>query len=102
MAERTFEIFVERKTHREDWTGEKSVKERFTIKEGKLNDFCAGRYTMDDEFDGLVKKGKKTEKEVEGMKQLANEIQYAIVTRRLRPGEDRAFYSSLLTHACQS
>jgi SPX domain protein involved in polyphosphate accumulation len=41
---------------------------------------------MDDEFDELVKKGKKTEKEVEGMKQLASEIQYAVVTRRLRPG----------------
>jgi hypothetical protein len=42
---------------------------------------------MDDEFDALVAKGKKTEKEVEGMKQLANEIQYAVVTRKLRPGE---------------
>ncbi|EKC97695.1 vacuole fusion, non-autophagic-related protein [Trichosporon asahii var. asahii CBS 8904] len=85
-------VFVERKTHREDWTGEKSVKERFTIKEDKLNDFCAGRYTMDEEFDALVKKGKKTEKEVEGMKQLADEIQYAIVTRNLRPVM-RSFYN---------
>ncbi|RSH91073.1 vacuolar transporter chaperone [Saitozyma podzolica] len=85
-------IFVERKTHREDWTGEKSVKERFTIKEHKMNEFCAGRYTMDDEFDELVKKGKKTEKEAEGMKQLANEIQYAIVTRKLRPVM-RSFYN---------
>lgn len=80
------QVFVERKTHREDWTGEKSVKERFTIKEDKMNDFLTGRYTMDDEFDALVAKGKKSEKEVEGMKQLANEIQYAIVTRKLRPG----------------
>jgi hypothetical protein len=85
-------VFVERKTHREDWTGEKSVKERFTIKEDKLNDFCSGRYTMDEEFDALVKKGKKTEKEVEGMKQLADEIQYAIVTRKLQPVM-RSFYN---------
>lgn len=85
-------VFVERKTHREDWTGEKSVKERFTIKEDKLNDFCAGRYTMDEEFDALLKKGKKTEKEVEGMKQLADEIQYAIVTRKLVPVM-RSFYN---------
>lgn len=41
---------------------------------------------MDEEFDGLVAKGKKTAKEVEGMKQLAAEIQYAIITRKLRPG----------------
>lgn len=85
-------VFVERKTHREDWTGEKSVKERFTIKEDKLNDFCAGRYTMDEEFDALVAKGKKTEKEVENMKQLADEIQYAIVTRKLGPVM-RSFYN---------
>ncbi|WWC62681.1 uncharacterized protein I303_105278 [Kwoniella dejecticola CBS 10117] len=85
-------IFVERKTHREDWTGEKSVKERFVIKEDKMNAYLAGHYTMDDEFDALVKKGKKTEKEVEGMKQLANEIQYAIITRKLRPVM-RTFYN---------
>lgn len=78
---------MERKTHREDWTGEKSVKERFIIKEDKMNDFLSGKYTMDEEFDALLKKGKKTEKEVEGMKQLANEIQYAILTRKLRPGK---------------
>lgn len=63
------------------------MKERFTIKEDKLNDFLTGRYTMDDEFDALVAKGKKSEKEVEGMKQLANEIQYAVVTRKLMPGK---------------
>jgi hypothetical protein len=57
-----------------------------------MNDFLAGRYTMDDEFDALVAKGKKTEKEVEGMKQLANEIQYAIITRKLRPVM-RTFYN---------
>ena len=37
--------------------------------------------------DALIEKGKKTAKEVEGMKQLASEIQYAIVTRKLRPGK---------------
>jgi SPX domain protein involved in polyphosphate accumulation len=83
------QIFVERKTHREDWTGEKSVKARFAIAEHKANDFIAGRLTMDDEFDELVKRGKKTVKEVDSMKQLANEVQYAILTRGLKPGESR-------------
>lgn len=41
---------------------------------------------MDEEFDELVRKGKKKESEVENMKQLANEVQYAIWTRKLRPG----------------
>lgn len=86
-------IFVERKTHREDWTGEKSVKARFGIAEHKVNDFIAGRLTMDAEFDELVKKGKKSQKEVEGMKQLANEVQYAIITRRLKPGRSEPMVS---------
>ncbi len=42
---------------------------------------------MDDEFDEMVKKGKKTVKEVESMKQLASEVQYAVITRKLEPGE---------------
>ena len=47
-------IFVERKTHREDWTGEKSVKARFPIKEHLVNAFLRGEYTMDEEFQQLV------------------------------------------------
>ena len=81
------QIFVERKTHREDWTGEKSVKARFPIKEENVNAFLRGEYTMDEEFRQLVKKGKKTEQEVESMIQLATEVQYAILTRKLRPGK---------------
>ena len=78
---------MERKTHREDWTGEKSVKARFPIKEENVNAFLRGEYTMDEEFRALVKKGKKTEQEAESMIQLANEVQYAILTRKLGPGE---------------
>jgi SPX domain protein involved in polyphosphate accumulation len=79
-------IFVERKTHREDWTGEKSVKARFPIKEDKVNAFLRGEYTMDEEFAALVAKGKKSQAEVDSMLQLANEVQYAVLTRRLHPG----------------
>ncbi|KAF9052436.1 SPX-domain-containing protein [Hymenopellis radicata] len=85
-------IFVERKTHREDWTGEKSVKARFPIKEHLVNDFLRGEYTMDEEFQQLVKKGKKTQQEVDSMIQLANEVQYAILTRKLQPVM-RTFYN---------
>jgi SPX domain protein involved in polyphosphate accumulation len=79
-------IFVERKTHREDWTGEKSVKARFPIKERDVNAFLRGEKTMDDDFQALVAKGKKTQQEVDSMIQLANEVQYAVLTRKLRPG----------------
>jgi SPX domain protein involved in polyphosphate accumulation len=81
------QIFVERKTHREDWTGEKSVKARFPIKEHLVNAFLRGEYTVDEEFQELVKKGKKSQQEVDSMIQLANEVQYAVLTRKLEPGE---------------
>ncbi|KAH7884395.1 SPX-domain-containing protein [Phlebopus sp. FC_14] len=85
-------IFVERKTHREDWTGEKSVKARFAIKEHLVNAFMRGEYTMDDELRALADSGKKTEAEVDSMLQLANEVQYRILARKLVPVV-RTFYN---------
>ena len=85
------QIFVERKTHREDWTGEKSVKARFPIKEDKVNAYLRGEYTMDEEFQALVTNGKKTQQEVDSMIQLANEVQYAVLTRKLVPGSFNRF-----------
>ncbi|KAG6900596.1 hypothetical protein C0993_007819 [Termitomyces sp. T159_Od127] len=85
-------IYVERKTHREDWTGEKSVKARFPIKEHLVNAFLRGEYTVDEEFQQLVAKGKKTQAEVDSMIQLANEVQYAVLTRKLKPVM-RSFYN---------
>ncbi|KAJ3493386.1 hypothetical protein NLJ89_g11032 [Agrocybe chaxingu] len=85
-------IFVERKTHREDWTGEKSVKARFPLKEHLVNPFLRGEYTVDADFQELVKKAKKTQQEVDNMIQLANEVQYAILTKKLVPVM-RSFYN---------
>jgi SPX domain protein involved in polyphosphate accumulation len=81
------QIFVERKTHREDWTGEKSVKARFPLKEHLINPFLRGEYTVDADFQQLVAKGKKSQQEVDSMIQLANEVQYAVLTKGLGPGE---------------
>jgi len=80
-------IFVERKTHREDWTGEKSVKARFPIKEELVNDYLNGKITMDQTFLELKKKGKKSEKDVDSMIKLAREVQQSIQKRKLVPGE---------------
>jgi SPX domain protein involved in polyphosphate accumulation/uncharacterized membrane protein YidH (DUF202 family) len=84
-------IFVERKTHREDWTGEKSVKARFTLKEKNVNAFLAGKMTVDEAFAKMRKEGKKSEKEINDLAQLAREIQYRVVTRKLVP-VTRSFY----------
>ncbi|EST06826.1 VTC domain protein [Kalmanozyma brasiliensis GHG001] len=86
------QIFVERKTHREDWTGEKSVKARFPIKEENVNAWMKGDYTMDETFEALRKKGKKSDKEIDSMLQLANEVQYSVLTQKLQPVM-RSFYN---------
>ena len=39
--------FVERKTHRESWKGEESVKERFTLPEDKMVPYLEGEYTLE-------------------------------------------------------
>jgi hypothetical protein len=80
-------IFVERKTHREDWTGEKSVKARFSMKEKNVNAFLEGKMTVESVFEKMRRDGKKGEKEIADLEQLAREIQYRVITRRLVPGK---------------
>jgi SPX domain protein involved in polyphosphate accumulation len=84
-------IFVERKTHREDWTGEKSVKARFTLKEKNVNAFLEGKMTVEQAFEKMRRDGKKGEKEIADLEQLAREIQYRVITRKLKP-VTRSFY----------
>jgi SPX domain protein involved in polyphosphate accumulation/uncharacterized membrane protein YidH (DUF202 family) len=84
-------IFVERKTHREDWTGEKSVKARFTLKEKNVNAFLAGKMTVEEAFAKMRKDGKKSIEEIEQLEQLAREIQYRVIRRKLVP-VTRSFY----------
>ena len=84
-------IFIERKTHREDWTGEKSVKARFTLKEKNVNAFLAGKMTVDEAFAKMRKEGKKSEKEINDLAQLAKEIQYRVISRKHVP-VTRSFY----------
>ncbi|KAL8797654.1 MAG: hypothetical protein Q9195_000006 [Heterodermia aff. obscurata] len=85
-------IFIERKTHREDWTGEKSVKARFSLKEKKVNDFLEGKITVESVFEKMRKDGKKSEKEIADLEQLAREIQYRVIKRKFVP-VTRSFYN---------
>ncbi|KNG89490.1 vacuolar transporter chaperone 4 [Aspergillus nomiae NRRL 13137] len=85
------QIFVERKTHREDWTGEKSVKARFALKEKNVNAYLAGELTTEAIFDKMRKEGKKSQDEIDNLEQLAQEIQYRVITRQLKP-VTRTFY----------
>ncbi|KAI8598675.1 VTC domain-containing protein, partial [Dissophora ornata] len=85
------QCFLERKVHREKWTGEQSVKERFPIKTKYINPYLTGDYTMDVKFAKLRARGQKSVKDVELMQKLANDVQTSIVTKTMRP-TIRAFY----------
>lgn len=85
------QIFVERKTHREDWTGEKSVKARFPMKEKHVNAYLSGQMTVGQVFEKARKEGKKSEQQIKDWEALAREIQYRVVSRQLRPVV-RTFY----------
>lgn len=86
------QIFVERKTHREDWTGEKSVKARFALKEKKVNAFLSGEFTASQAFEKARKEGKKSPQEIENLERLAKEVQYRVLKDKFRPVM-RSFYN---------
>ncbi|VUG19448.1 VTC4 [Brettanomyces bruxellensis] len=84
-------MFIERKTHREDWTGEKSVKARFPMKESKINDFLKGKFTAKQTFEKMRKDGRKSKSEIDSLERLAEEVQYRVLKDKLRPVM-RTFY----------
>ncbi|KAG7666019.1 VTC4 [[Candida] subhashii] len=86
------QIFVERKTHREDWTGEKSVKARFALKEKKVNSYLKGDFTPAQIFEKARKEGKKSPQEIDNLERLAKEVQYRILKEKYRPVM-RSFYN---------
>lgn len=85
------EVFVERKTHREDWTGEVSCKERFTVKSKHVNEYLAGKYSAEEIKAKALKEGISEEK-AEKTKVLAEEVQNSILSKNLKPTL-RTFYN---------
>ncbi|KAI0022984.1 SPX-domain-containing protein [Xylariomycetidae sp. FL0641] len=85
-------IFVERKTHREDWTGEESVKARFAIKEKNVNAYMRGDLLPATIFEKARKEGKKPAKAINEDEKLAKEIQYSVLKHNYQP-VCRSFYN---------
>ncbi len=86
------EVYIERKVHREDWTGEVSVKTRFQLKEKHVADYLAGVYTSEDIMAKLRKDTRFTEEDIDGIGKLAKEIQETILSMKLKP-KIRTFYN---------
>eukprot|EP00775_Hariotina_reticulata_P007348 gene7348-7559_t len=77
-------VFVERKTHRESWKGEESVKERFTLDESKVVPFLEMEYDLDAAVADLRAAG-KSDKEIEKFTALFTEVRQQIDSKQLRP-----------------
>jgi SPX domain protein involved in polyphosphate accumulation len=85
-------IFVERKTHREDWTGEQSVKARFSLKEKNVNAYMRGELLPAAIFEKARREGKKSKQAIAEDERLAAEIQYSVLKKGYRP-VCRSFYN---------
>lgn len=77
-------VYVERKTHRDAWTGEVSVKERFIIQENQVLSLLQGKFPLEEEIQKLINKG-KSEEEIEEYRKLATEIIQVIQSKQLFP-----------------
>ena len=82
-------VFVERKTHEDTWTGDKSGKERFELHVDNVVDFLEGTYTLAmAEADFVkVKPGgrKKTDGQLEHFRKLFTEVDAAVKSKNLEP-----------------
>lgn len=77
-------VFVERKTHRESWKGEESVKERITLAENLVLPFLEGKYTIEQAQADLRAKN-KTQNEIDKFSRLFVEIQQQVDSKQLHP-----------------
>jgi len=77
-------VFVERKTHRDSWTGEASVKERFMVSEEDVQSLFEGTLDIEAKAEQMRRKG-KTEVDIANWKKLATECCQAIKYKQLVP-----------------
>lgn len=87
----TEKIYVERKTHREDWTGEKSVKARFEMREKHVNSYFKGELLPAAVLEKQRKEGKKPKSALDEDEKLAQEVQWECLKKGYEP-VCRSFY----------
>lgn len=77
-------VFVERKTHRDKWIGEVSVKERFIIKEKEVQQVLTNTYPIKPKKEKMIKDG-STQDEADDWECLVREMTQAISSKQLVP-----------------
>ena len=79
-------VFVERKTHRDSWTGEVSVKERFRIHEKEVKEILTDTYPIQD-MKLKMKEGQQgiSDKDADDWEGLVSEITQVVQSKQLVP-----------------
>eukprot|EP00802_Teleaulax_amphioxeia_P000832 Tamp_00833.p1 GENE.Tamp_00833~~Tamp_00833.p1 ORF type:complete len:1007 (+),score=271.07 Tamp_00833:253-3273(+) len=77
-------VYVERKTHLDAWTGNVSVKERFTLEERLTVPFLNGSYTVNEYADDMKRRGKK-DTDIQEACKLFSQIARVIESKQLGP-----------------
>lgn len=77
-------VFVERKTHRDAWTGDVSVKERFILPEEDILSLLSGEFDYEAEIEKKRASG-KSEADIQEWKCLVEEVMQAINSKQLIP-----------------
>ena len=78
------QVFIERKTHRESWCGDVSVKERFMVEENQVIPLLKGNYDVQAQSEMMRAKGTSDSEITEWLK-LASEICDVITSKQLKP-----------------
>lgn len=86
------DVYVERKTHHAAWLNDKSVKDRFRLKEGLVKDFISGAYSAEDFKEDLEKKGKMDKISIDDNYFVCNGVQQSMKNKGLKP-MCRVFYN---------
>jgi SPX domain protein involved in polyphosphate accumulation len=86
------DVYIERKTHHAAWLDDKSVKDRFRLKENQINGFVNGVYSAAQFKEDLIAKGKMDKDSIEENHFVAEGIQHSIKERNLKP-MCRVFYN---------
>lgn len=79
-------VFVERKTHNDKWTGEVSVKERFTLTEDEVPIFLRGQYPIAKKKKEMLDKG-TSQQEADEWETLVRECSQVTVSKQLVSGK---------------
>ena len=78
------DVFIEMKVHHEAWSGDRSTKRRFAIKERHVNDYFRGTFSLEPAIAKL--KAKKTpEREIKKFTSLATEVLGKTIAYGMKP-----------------